>query len=318
MPILAAAFPVIDDPDTVDIDAEFRETRQFSFRSIDGQTILPFTGNEFVARWGIQGLDVPPRQLVEEASPNRDGTQVTDIKIGSRGFTIPLFIGSNSGHLDYLRDRALMRSFFNHRRVDYRAAGGTFDVVAHSVLGDRSLRSFYVDGMNGSWDQETSGTHWETFGLQGLAQWPYWNGGRWTSESIRRTGTDDRFFDIFPPRLSAKNLLNTGITFSVEGDVDSYLQIDGVGGCSSLLLEGDGLVIDIPDGLADGETLLIDSDPRSKRVLFDGETDWSRLSPLTMMPPLRTGVHEMSLQMDDPSVLTQIRLSGTKWYETPW
>jgi hypothetical protein len=319
VPILAAAYPVIDTPNPgTPLDPAFVESRGFSFRSLTGEDILPFTGDEFIARWGIQGLDVPPRQLVEEGTPNRDGSQVTDIKVGSRTFVIPIFVGANSGHLSYLRHREVMRSFFNFRGVDYKALGGTFDLVASSAVGQRSLRSFYVDGMNGQWDQETSGVHWETFGLQGLAQWPYWDGGRWSSEIIRRPGISDAWFGAFPSQLAPNNLLNATAYVNIEGDVESYVQVDAVGPTSNIYIECDDYVLDVPDGLADGERMTIDADPRSKRILFDGVQDWSRLSPLTSLAPLSVGSRAFELTMDDPGPATQMQLSGVKWYETPW
>ena len=323
MPILAA-YPVvdvieeIDQIDQINRDAEFRETRGFAFRSLDGEQLLPFTGNEFIARWGIQNLDVPARQVVEELIPQQDGSDLIDIKIGSRAYAIPIFVGSNSGHLDYLRNRARMRSFFNHRGHNHRANAGTFDLVAVSVLGERSLRSTYIDGMNGQWDQETSGSYWETFGLQALAVNPYWNGGRWSSEVIRRPEVGAAWFWAFPPQLSPANLLNTGSTVLVEGDVESWPLVTAIGPCTGLLITGGDLILDVPEGLADGETLLLDTDPRNKRVLFDGVEDWTRLSPLSIQAPLPVGVQELELTLPDPGAGTQVQISGTKWFETPW
>lgn len=318
MPILAGTFPIADVGYLNTGDPAFDESRSLSFRSLDGRDILPFTGDEFVARWGIQGLDLPARTFVEETSQGRDGTQVPEIKVGSRTWAIPIFLGSNSGHLPHLKDRARMRAFFNYRGIDYTALGGTFDVVADSVIGQRTLRSFYTDGWNGQWDQDSSGTHWETFGLQGLSPWPYWNGGRWTSEVIRRPGVSDAWFGAFPPRLAPNNLLNATAYVNIEGDGDSYVQTDAVGPSTGIHIECGDYVLDVPDGLADGETMTVDADPLSRRILFDGVQDWSRLSPLTSLAPLPTGTRAFELTVDDPGSATQIQMSGVKWYDTPW
>lgn len=320
MPILAG-FPVVPAPVQIDAWADFRESRTFAFRSVDGRDILPFTGAEFVAMWGVQNLDMVARQVVEEALPNQDGTELTDIKVGSRTWTIPIFVGSDSGHVAYLRNRARMRSFFNHRTVDYRSAGGTFDLVARSDIGERTLRSTYLDGMNGQWDQQTSGSFWETFGLQGLAVNPNWNGGRWSSQTVRQNDVTASWFDTFPAQLSARNVLNAGSTVTVEGDVDSWPVVDAVGPCSSLTVTAGDFVLDVPDGLAAGELMYVDTDPRTKTVTFNGaggDAAWGRLSPLSIFAPLVPGVQPITFELLDPGTLTAATISGVKWYETPW
>lgn len=317
MPILAP-YPVLDSLQQVNLFAGFEESRSFAFRSLTGEEILPFTGNEFIARWGIQNLDVPARQVVEGVIPGQDGTEILDIKIGSRSYVIPIFVGSNSGHLSYLRDRARMRAFFNHRNLDYKKAGGSFDLVAYSAAtGERTLRSLYVDGMNGQWDQETAGSYWETFGLSALAVNPYWDGGRWSSESFRMPAAD-AWFGFFPPRLAPKSLLNSASPFTVEGDAQSFPELRATGPCSSLTVTCDDLLIDIPEGLANGETLLVNTDPRTKTVLFDGLVDWSRLSPLSILAPVQPGEREVIIDMEDPTTTSEAQLSGVKWFETPW
>jgi hypothetical protein len=273
VPILAA-YPVVDAAQ-VGVDAlaqipTLAEARGFAFRSLDGQSILPFTGNEFIARWGIQNLDVPARQIVEETIPNQDGTELTDIKVGSRTYMIPIFVGANSGHLQYLKNRARMRSFFNFRNNDPRTNGGTFDLVATSVLGERTLRSLYVDGMNGSWDQDTAGHYWETFGLQAIAVNPYWNGGTWSTSLIRQRAANDLWFTGFPGQLAATQVLNNATSIKVDGDVPSWAKIEATGPCSALTVKAGDLLIDLPEGLAPGEVFVMDTDPRTKRITFDG------------------------------------------------
>src|SRR5205807_594380 len=120
-------------------------------------------------------LDVPARTLVEQELALQDGTDLVDIKIGSRSWAMPIFIGSDTSHRDYLGKRSTFRAFFNHRGADFRSNAGTFDLVAVSALGERTLRSTYVNGMDGSWDADTSGSFWETFGLQAVAVNPYWH-----------------------------------------------------------------------------------------------------------------------------------------------
>jgi hypothetical protein len=316
---ILGGFPVVDS--VHEIVDPFIDTRTFTFRSLDGQVILPCTGDELIARWGIQGLDVPPRENVQEAIYGQEGADLVDIKIGPREYFIPLFLGSNSSHLDYLNKRGDLRSLFNHRKVDYKAAGGTFDLVANSIKGERALRSTYVDGMNGDWEQDSSGIYWESFGLNLLAVRPHWYGGRWTTPVIRRPESGAAWFGHFPGRLSSSRTLTAPILVTVLGDIDSYARIDLVGPADDVLITSDsGLYVSIPDGLADGETAVINTNPRPSEMTasFDGVEDWGRIDPETRWAPLPTGDQSIVISIGGLGANSSAVVSGPSEFESPW
>lgn len=314
MPILAS-FPVISTPES--LTNPFLESRSLAFQSLDGATLLPFTGDEFIALWGIQGLDMMKRDVVEEQVPGQDGTDLVDIQIGSRSYTLPLFIGSNSGHLPYLQNRAYLRSFFNHRSVDYKANGGTFDLVATSILGDRSLRSVYVDNTNGTLSQDSAGSWWESAGLSCLAVRPNWRGTRWTTPQIRPPAGVP-WFGAFPPGLSSSQALGQSMLVSVGGDVESWCQVDVTGPADSVEIFGNGIYVSVPDGLGAGEQCTIDTDPRSRRALFGGVSDWARVAPSTLWSPLVAGDQQITISVAGAGSTTVAVVSGWNWHDTPW
>lgn len=317
MPILAA-YPVVDEP--AQIEDPFADSRTFAFRSLDGQTLLPCTGDEFIARWGITGLDVPDRELVEESIPGQDGTDLVDIKVGSRSYFLPLFLGSNSSHLQFLQNVARLRGLFNHRRVDYRTAGGTFDLVATSVLGERTLRSAYASGMNGDWAQDSMGSYWRGLGLNFLAARPNWAGESWSTPEIRRP-SGARFLGVFPPRLSSSRALGADLVVPVPGDADSWAVVEATGPADYVNVLGPGLEVAVPDGLAAGEQLFIDTNPASRRVLFDGvggDVAWGRISPSTIWSPLEPGDVVLNIDMGEATDQSLAVVSGVSQWETPW
>lgn len=314
---ILAPYPAIQAPE--DIRDLFADSRSFAFRSVDGHIILPCTGQEFIAMWGAQGLDVPDPDIVEGLVPGMDGSVIDDITVGSRKVLLPLWIGSDSGHRAYLNNRAALRRMFDHRRVDYRRLDGTFDLVAISELGERSLRCTYQTGMAGDWAQDSAGTYWERLGLSFLAVRTYWYGARWSSPVIR-IAAGRNFFASFPPRLSSTVALGANIPVLVDGEVDSWPRIDLVGPADSVLVEAPGLHIEIPAGLAAGEVAVINTDPRpgQTEASFDGTSGWARVGPVFSRAPLAPGLNPVTIALTNATSATQAVLSGDSMWLTPW
>jgi hypothetical protein len=318
VPILGL-FPVADRP--VDLTNPFDESRQLGFRNLDGSASLEFTGAEVIALWGAQGLDVPDRVYTEGTVSGVDGTFLDAVRIGSRKVTLPIFLASNSGHLPFLRQRSYLRSFFNHRGVDLAANDGSFDLVASSIMGERTLRCAYESGMSGDLAQDAGGSYWERVSLTFVAPRTYWYGDRWATPTIR-TPAGTSFFGGFPPGISSSRAFGVGVPVVVAGDVQSWPRLDVTGPCTSLLVEAPGLHISIPAGLALGEKAVIDTDPRKRRiggaVTFNGVEDWSRLLPDDKWAPLQPGLQFIDLVLTGATAATTAVVSGDTRFETPW
>lgn len=321
MPILAGpGIPVVDSSDLGPVVNGFEESRFLSFRSLDGVDLIPFTGDEFIARWGITGLDMPPLNVVEQEYPGEDGAQVDDITVSSRLWGIPLWIGSNSGHRDFLAKRERVQDLFDHHRVDYRTHGGTFDIVASSIRGERSLRSTYVGGWEGDWQQGTSGSYFETVPLTGRASRPYWTGERWSTPQIRRPAGLPGL-GAFPLSLSPSRTLGADITVTVAGKAKSYARIDLMGPAPFVEITGPGLYVLIPDGLAAGESAVIDTYPplrATQGALFNGVVDWSRIAPRRQFAPVAPGDNTFNLDLGVAGVDAWATVSGPTLWNAPW
>jgi hypothetical protein len=319
VPILAGSgIPVIDRSEP-DLTADFVESRTFAFRTIDGSQVLKFTGDEMIMRWGITGLDVPDRELVEEEIPGQDGTDLVDVKVGSRPYFLPIFCGSDSGHLQFLRNRAYLRSLFNHRHVDYRRNAGTFDLVASSVLGERTLRSAFVSATSGEYAADSMGSYWQSFGINALAVNPYWRGERWTTPIVQRASTG-AFFGTFPPQLSSSRALGADIEVTVGGEVESWPRIDLVGPATSVEINGPGLYLSIPGGLGAGEVAVVETNPRDRfdGTVFNGDPDWARIAPGTRFAPINPGTATFNVAVAGVSGTSSATISGDSLWETPW
>lgn len=315
MPILGA-YPVLTQP--ADLFDPFADTRTLAFRSLDGATLLPFTGDEFIALDGIQGLGKVPRTVVESSTPGMDGTRIDDILIGSKKVFLPLFVRSNSSHRVFLGNMDRLDRLFNHRGVDYRATDGTLDLVAESLQGQRSLRCLYVDGDDGDFTQDSYGASWASMGLNLLAVRPYWTGTPWTTQTVFRP-TAVSWFGTFPPSLTSSRALGTDMPVTVGGGVPSWPSADLVGPASSVLIQAPGLNISLPGGLTGGEQATIVTNPRGRTVKFNGVKDWSRVAPLgRRFWPLAPGNQSITVQLAGATAATSARIYGDTNWESPW
>lgn len=318
MPILAG-FPVVTQtPPFVNM---FKDSRSLAFRSLDGADLLPFRGREWIARKGIEGLDLIDPEITESVIPGMDGTVIDDITYGSRKIMLPIFIASDSSHAQYLLNRGRLRALFNPRGVDYRRTGGTFDLVAYSTPGDeiieRSLRCMYAGGWPGSLARDQAGTYWESIGLDLLAVQPYWRGTPWETPIIRKSA-DVGWFPGWPGELSSSRALGADIPVQVGGEVPSWPSVDLSGPATSVLITAPGVSISIPTGLAVGEAATIVTNPRGRTVLFDGVKGWERVAPSDRYAPLAPGAQLINVTLVGATSDTWARVYGDTLYETAW
>lgn len=316
MPILGL-LPVLPGPPAV-VDP-FADTRQLALRSLDGENLIPFTGAEFIAQWGMQGMDVPPRDVVLDEVPGMDGARIADVKIGARTVLLPIWFGSDSDHIDYLNRRDGLRALFNYRGVDLRSVDGSFDLVATSRDGtvERSLRCMYVSGMDGDWQRDTTGSYWESVGLNLLACRTYWYGEPWTTPTVRLPAAA-KWFGQFPPQLSSSRALGGPFQLNVPGDVPSWARIDLVGPATTVTLTAPGLSVSIPAGLGTGERATVVTSPRGRTALFEGVKDWARIGAVTRWQPLPPGPTSITVVMTGATSVSSAVVSGDALYESPW
>lgn len=314
MPILVAGFPVVTPPELPDLSKV--DSRTLAFRALDGTYPFPSTGREFFFMPDLEGLDMPKVDLITRKVPGMDGELLSEIRVGRREIFLPLFIASDSTHTQYLDRRDDLAALFNHRRIDYRALGGTFDLVATSVRGERSLRCARVEGMTGAkWPGESS--HWAKLGITAWAVQPYWRGVDWSTPIIR-VPAGSSWFGVFPPDLSSSQAIGTNIPVVIHGDVDSWPVIEMIGPADSVLIEGAGIHIEIPEGLGVNEPAYIDTNPRSRAALFDNVSQWERVAPQRTLRALPPGRNLLTINLSDPAASSMARVSGPTLWERPW
>ncbi len=318
MAAILGAYPILTSP-SQPIDAE---TRTLGFRSLDGAAFFDCTGREFAGMDGITGIDLPPVEAVKDRIPGMHGDRLLSMRYTSRDILVPLWLRSDSGHRDYLMKRADLQGLFDFGDVDYQGEGGTFDLVANSVDGnrERALRVRYVGGMEGNLSRKTEQKSWSMLPLKMEAVRPFWQGAEWRTPDVR-VPVGVSFFARFPGRLSNDRALGAEITVTVPGSARSWPQVHVVGPSSAVQVTGPNMSVSVPGGLDDGEVCIIETDPelRSDGTMFNGDPDWSRLSPNCVFGSgLKPGDNTFSIDVGLGSPNTVAWVSGVSQWKAPW
>lgn len=312
---LLAPYPVLPEPPTPGPANRDRvDTRTLAFESLSGEPIFPSTGHEFIWLDGIEGLGLPPREIVTKTYPGMDGAKIRKVRTGVRDIFLPLFLEHDSSHAAFLSDMDALEAQFNYRSIDAIVNDGTLNLVGTSSRGERRLRIMYASGAESGYGTDNDGGIWASLGLRFMAVQPYAFGEEWSTPVIRQPAPVDTFAE-FPLNLSADVALGAGIPITIGGQVGSRIVVDLVGPASSVTVTGEGLVFSIPAGLADGESARILTDPRGRRALFDGVLDWSRIGPSTTWKALPAGDQELSIAMTGTSQASSARVSGMSLFE---
>lgn len=325
MPILARAGAVggpASNP--VPVDARFTDSRRLDFRSLTGD-VLAWNTDAWIPMAGIEGLHMPPREVVRGQVPGLTGSLLQEIRDVERTVTFPVFVGSDDGHRTHLEQLARLESFLDFTGVDYTAAGGTFDLVATSSSGVRSLRCVYLEGMEGA-EGTDFGVWWASFGLRLLAVDPYWHGTPWSTRTLRIPGplgwlsaSDGTYTVTWPGGITNSLVIGAGMPVDVTGTAPSWATIEVVGPATTFRAQtSSGLNVALVGGLSAGETMLVVTDPRGRDVTFNGTRDWARVAPGDKWEPMDPGRSTVTLTMADATEASSARLFGESLFKRAW
>jgi hypothetical protein len=324
VPILAQGPPVAPGTGHVPIDTRFNDSRRLDFRSLTGD-VLSWSDLSWIAMAGVEGLHMPPREVVRGQVPGLTGSLLQEVRDVERPVTLPVFVGSDTGHVDHLKQLARLQTFLDVTGVDYAAAGGTFDLVATSASGVRALRCVYLEGWEGS-EGADFGVWWASFGLRLLAVDPYWHGTPWSTATLRipaplgwMSAADGSYTTAWPGAISLSRVIGSNMPVDVTGDTASWASLQVVGPATTFRAQtSSGLDVSLVGGLAAGETMMVVTDPRGRDVTFNGVRDWSRVAPGDTWEPMLPGRSSVTLTMADATAASSARLFGESLFKRAW
>ena len=252
---------------------------------------------------GKRGRFAPPVTARYEPIAGANGQRLVDVRLDGREVTIPFAVVATSA--------ATCRAAVNAwaRRLDPTAGDGALRVNDSSPA--RELVCRYVGGLEGAETWEDRGLYSYRAMLILRSEDPYWQALTTSSVAYSyTTGTGTAWFPIFPLRLAAGAELAAGSGVDNTGDVDVWPTITATGPFTSLTLRSVtfGRSITVTTTVAAGQTLTIDTAPRTRTVDLAGVNAWADLTTREWWP-LAPGVNDITVSADNATGTTSVVLS---------
>lgn len=270
---------------------------------------------------GFKGHGLPPSEVITETSPGMDGAWLREVRVGPREVFLPVFI-SSPDPVSQINALAAFRRLV--QPYGDQGLDGTLKLVGSSHLGVRELSCVYLDGMEG--EEGTQGNlYWCTIGLRLLAvdPWPRARETRTVSFGVGSSGevfitaaADSDGSNPWPRRLTSAVVIGEGMQITVNSEVPVWTDltirgpVDSFAGSMST-----GWSVSIPDGIADGSTFQMVTDPRRKSIRLDGEKAAGLVALGSVTKPFTPGLNVLDVVAPGGDAGTSLSLS---WREAFW
>ncbi|WP_269939008.1 hypothetical protein [Arthrobacter sp. HY1533] len=215
---------------------------------------------------GVRGFGTPPTTIYSKSSPAVAGSQHLGSSVEERKVFWPLAVWRNTSSAEWI---AHDRAFF--RTMDTEQPG--IWTVRQPNGEARNLRIRYVDDGNKDFDVDPSKYGIETYGLNFIANQPYWEGA-----PVRRrfvAASPAPFFSGPIVTISSGKSLATA-TVSNPGEVNAFPVWTILGPTTSATVGIGGMSIEVPFTIADGEAAVIDTHPTAQTCLLGDWDDTTR------------------------------------------
>jgi hypothetical protein len=250
---------------------------------------------------------------------------VREVRVGPREVFLPIFVGSDSGQVDYLAQLDRLQSFLDFRAApDITAADGSLLLVSESTVGHRQLSVVYTAGLEGDEGQTAAGTWWATLGLRLAAVDPWW---RNTADTVLeyKIGAGAAFLattgsgHLWPRSLSPSVTAGADMPVTVGGRVPVWPTVEVVGpsGVGATITTDAGMSVELAAVLT-GETLTLVTDPRRRTARVNGVPAWGRVSAGATFAPLPAGPTNISVVVPGAAADTRVRLRWRDGWRAPW
>lgn len=268
-------------------------------------TILSDPGSGYTVAPGMRGLGLPAYQY-HRTDTALDGTVVRGVRAEPRELFVPIYMEAPT-----FTEVWQMRRTLAARLHPVEADGGGEGVleVAFADGSRRRIRAHYTGGMEGSEGSDEAGLCWATYGLEFLAQQPYWERApityRWAIAPA-----EDTWLPLLPIKVRDADVIGQGMTIVNPGTVRSWpvWTITGpLDGSAVMRNHTLGQELEFAATLSEGEQIVIDTRPRRKTVRDDaGVNMFSALTPGSVLWPLAPGPNTVDVELtglDDDSRL---------------
>ncbi|MEW1813292.1 hypothetical protein AB0284_21625 [Pseudarthrobacter phenanthrenivorans] len=210
----------------------------------------------------------------------------------------PLFLFNDRGSREWVEyDRAFWRTMHPERT-------GVWSVT-HPDGAKRSLTVRFEEDTTPEFEFDPVFAGWATYGIRLTADDPFWAGGEVTRAWQSASSTP--FFNGSAKAPSFN--ISSGSTLAKAsltnpGDVDAYVRWTAHGPFTSVTVGVGGATVVAPVTVAEGQTLVIDTDPSVQAAILDGTDVTAQLTTA-----------EFGILPPGQQVPVSLALAGTGWIE---
>lgn len=218
----------------------------------------------FLTAAGVEGLGMPTHQAWIGESPAVHGQHYRGHVVEPRPAFWPVYLYSDADTEEWLeRDRAFWRTLQpgKHGQWALTTPGG----------GKRTLSCRFVDDGRHTVQRDPMLRGWATYGVSLIADNPFWTG-----EPVRRTWAQSTATDFYGGAAKAPVFhISSGSQLSTakmtnEGDLEAWPVWTIRGPLTAVTVGVDGATIQWSVALAEGDILVIDTDPTIQSAWLNG------------------------------------------------
>jgi len=303
------------------------DPRTLALESLDGSVVIPLGQDvEHLLLAGATGLMLPPIDVVTSTTPGMVGSWLQQVIVLEREVFLPIKFASDEGYQAFITDLSRLITLVSGWDNITVGQLGTFLLVASSPgQEDRILTVTYKSGWEGVWGSagggSTSGTlagpTWEQIGLTLVAVDPYWRSRQTEILTFHTAGENPVFLGTgdnthpWPRQVSASEVIGSNMPITVGGDVPVWATVTVNGFVSQASISWPGTSVSVPSGVADGSSLVLNTDLRSRSARLDGAIAWSSIAMGSTFAPLLPGTNLVSVDVGTSGPNTGLQLSWT-------
>lgn len=282
--------------------------------SWDGTERVELSSGPVRWRAGAVGLEVPPVNTYLTTSPGMDGARVVQVSTARRPVLLPVTIGGDS----WAETWAAIEQLREITDPDGAGPDGNVRLVAKSPNGTRQLGLLYQGGLEG--DGQPSQVRQNRV-LSLVAPQPF------AEDRAEQTQPFSLVQDTAPflggvwgeIYLVSSAIAGSDTPVNMLSRVPVYPTIEITGPADSVLITADsGLRIDVPLGVAAGETLRIVTSPRGSSIRVGSTPAAGRLTLDSRLVPFRKGVTLVDVAAPGATADTLLRLTWRGLHRGLW
>lgn len=281
---------------------------------------------------GATGLDMPPMDVVTSLVPGVAGSVLEDVRAEERPVFLPIMV--TAGDQTSVTHHALM----DELRDLVDPLNGEFRVVGVTPRAERELTVVYTGGLEGQYGTTEAGLYWRKFGLNATACQPFARDRADRVVEFAMSSGGGPFLGpvggtnaLWPRSLATAAVIGDNMRVTVGSEVPVFPTVELVGPMDSFagtmrladatlppFYGGMEWSVSVPQGVPEGSTLRLVTDPRARSIRMDGQLAAGRVARGSTLRPFYPGVNVLDVSAPGGTDETRVRLLWRELHRSLW